>query len=261
MRKKVLLIVLVIALVIVMLVDTVSASSFTATMTASKTAVAESTEFTVTVKVSNIDAGANGINSVSGIFSYDTKVFENITTSSISGLNGWQPNYFPDTGKIVLFKPTYAKNDEDVLQVTLKTKASTAGKSGVITFKSVTASNSETDIPASDISTTITVGNASTGSDEGNSSSSTTPTNTSGQPQTINTSTQPIRPANNTVNNVANNTRSNIVTPSTVNQSTNNVTVSNVQAQTESDNIMRSIFVVLVIAGISYFKYESIKEN
>lgn len=266
MRKKVLLIVLVIALVIVMLIDTVSASSFTATMTASKTAVAESTEFTVTVKVSNIDAGSNGINSVSGIFNYDTKVFENITTSSISGLNGWQPNYFPDTGKIVLFKPTYAKNDEDVLQVTLKTKASTAGKSGVISFKSVTASNSETDIPASDISTTITVGNASTGSDEGNTSSSTTPTNTSGQPQTINTSTQPItRPANNTVNN----TTSNIVTPSTVNQSANNVTISNVQAETESDipytgasdNIMRAIFVVLVIAGISYFKYESIKEN
>lgn len=267
MKRKFLLIVLVITLVTVMLVDTVSASSFIATMTASKTAVSESTEFTVTVKVSNIDAGANGINSVSGIFSYDTKIFETISTSSISGLNGWQPNYFPDIGKIVLFKPTYAKNDEDVLQVTLKTKASTAGKSGVVSFKSVVASNSEADIPASDISTTITVGNVASGSDSGNSSSSTPPANTN-QTQQIRTSTVPItnnNTNNSTVNNNSNST-SNIVTPSTVNQSVN---VSNVNSQTESDipytgasdNIMRAIFVVLVIAGVSYFKYESIKEN
>ena len=101
MKRKALLIVLVITLIVVMLVNTVSASSFVATMTASKTAVAESTEFTVTVKVSNIDAGANGINSVSGVFDYDTKVFETITTSSISGLNGWQPSYYPETKKIV----------------------------------------------------------------------------------------------------------------------------------------------------------------
>ena len=159
MKKKVLLIALVIALVVVVLIDTVMASSFIATMTASKTAVAESTEFTVTVKISNIDAGPNGINSVSGIFSYDNKIFENLTTSSVTGLNGWQSSYYPDTGKIVLFKSTYAKNDEDILQVTLKTKASTAGKSGAVSLKSIVASNSEADINASDISTTITVGN------------------------------------------------------------------------------------------------------
>lgn len=262
MKRKVLLIALVIALVVALLINTVSAASFIATMTASKTTVAESTEFTVTVKVSNIDAGTNGINSISGIFSYDTKIFESITSSSISGLNGWQPSYFPDTGKIVLLKTSFTKNDEDVLQVTLKTKASTSGKSGVVSFKSVTAANSDTDIQASDISTTITVGNASTSQGEGSSSG----TNTQA-PQQINTNV--AKPTTNTApvtnNTVANtNIANNVVTPSVNNAPNNNVVVqreSDIPYTGTSDNIMRAIFVVLVIAGISYFKYESIKEN
>lgn len=261
MKRKILLITLVILLVVALLVNTVNASSFSASMTASKNTVAESTEFTVTVKVSNIDAGVNGINSVSGIFSYDTKVFETITSSSISGLNGWQPNYFPDTGKIILLKTSYAKNDEDVLQVTLKTKASTAGKSGVVSFKSIVASDSTVDIPASDISTTITVGNAPSTQGDGSSSSG----STTQQPQQINTNTQ--KPSTNVPNPVQTNTNRNTrnsVVNSTVNTARNNIdtkTESDIPYTGTSDNIMRAIFVVLVIAGVSYFKYESIKDN
>ena len=42
-----------------------NALSFTASMTPSSTTVPESTEFTVSVKVANLDVGANGINSLS----------------------------------------------------------------------------------------------------------------------------------------------------------------------------------------------------
>ena len=265
MKRKFLLIVLVICLIISLLVNTANAASFIATMTASKTTVAESTEFTVTVKVSNIDAGTNGINSVEGIFSYDNKVFEAVTNSGISGLNEWAPNYFADTGKIVLFKTSYTKNDEDILQITLKTKAGTAGKSGVVSFKNISASNSEAEIPAADISTTITVGNSSS-ANAGNTSSN---QETNSTPQQIAT-TVPVNNTNtntNTTNNAI--VSSNIVTPSTVNKTSDNTNVSDVDSTTESDipytgasdNIMRAIFVVLVIAGISYLKYESIKEN
>ena len=265
MKKKVLLITLVIALVVIVLIDTVMASSFIATITASKTAVAESTEFTVTVKISNIDAGPNGINSVSGIFSYDNKIFENLTTSSVTGLNGWQSSYYPDTGKIVLFKSTYAKNDEDILQVTLKTKASTAGKSGAVSLKSIVASNSEADINASDISTTITVGNTPSPTPNPDPNSNTTPTGNNTTTPITNTNTQPINTITPTNRVTGNNTiTSNIVSPVT-NQSSNS---SSSQSETDSDipytgasdNIMRAIFVVLVIAGISYFKYNSIKD-
>lgn len=253
MRKKILLIALVITLVVALLVNTVSASSFVASITPNKTTVAESAEFTVTIKVTNIDAGTNGINTMSGVFSYDTKVFESIVSSSISGLSGWSPSYFPDTGKIVLLKTAYTKNDEDVLQITLKTKANTAGKTGAVSFKSITAGNSETEMSASDISTTITVGNVPAG-EEGNTSTNTN----SGGPQSINTNTNPIR--NNTVN-------TNTNTNKAIGPAVNNTSNINVEQESDipytgtSDNIMRAIFVVLVIAGISYFKYESIKDN
>ena len=254
MKRKFFIIALVIALVIGLLINTVNASSIVTTMTASKTTVAESNEFTVTIKVSNIDAGTNGINSISGIFSYDTKVFETITSSSLSSLNGWTPNYFPDTGKILLIKTTFTKDDEDVLLITLKTKANTAGKSGVISFKNIEASDSENRIESSDISTTITVGNSGTSQSEGNSSTPQIITSNTGNTSNTNTNT---------------NIASNIVTPSTVNnvQNTdnNNVVVSTTQSDIPytgvSNNIMKAIFVVLVIAGIFYFKYESIKEN
>lgn len=268
MKRDFLLITFVIALVVGLLINTVNAASIIATMTTSKTTVAESSEFLVTIKVSNIDAGTNGINSISGIFSYDTKVFESITGSSLAGSNNWTPNYFPDTGKIILMKPSFTKSDEDVLQITLKTKANTAGKSGVISFKNIEASNSETDIQAADISTTITVGNAGTSQNEGNSSTPQVITPNIGNSTNKNTNTNTNTNTNsNTNTNTNTNTSNNIVTSSTVNkvQNVSNNTVTQTESDIPytgvSDNIMKAIFVVLVIAGVFYFKYESIKEN
>ena len=51
MKRDFLLITFVIAIVIGLLINTVNAASIIATMTASKTTVAESNEFTVTIKV------------------------------------------------------------------------------------------------------------------------------------------------------------------------------------------------------------------
>lgn len=261
MKRKLLLITLIILLVICELTSIVSASSFTATMTASSTTVPESTELTVTIKVSNIDAGDKGINSISGILSYDNAVFETLTTASIDSLNEWVATYSPDSGKFTLYKNTWVKNDEEVAQITLKTKKGTSGKSGEITCTSIEAANSESQISASDISTMITVGTPSSSDGTGNTS---TNTNT---PQQIPTNTSRNNTTNNTNRNtnVANNTNTNRNTnnaqSSYVNTNVNTTSEDDIPYTGTSDNIMRAIFVVLVIAGISYFKYESIKES
>ena len=263
MKKKLLLITLIILLVIIELTSIVSASSFTATMTASNTTVPESTELTVTIKVSNIDAGDKGINSISGILSYDNAVFETLTTASIDSLNEWVATYSPDSGKFTLYKNTWVKNDEEVAQITLKTKKGSTGKTGEITCTSIEAANSESQITASDISTRITVGTPSSSGDTGNTS-----TNTN-SPQQIPTNTSRNNTANNTNRNtnVANNTNTNTnkaannAQSSYVNTNGNTTSEDDIPYTGTSDNIMRAIFVVLVIAGISYFKYESIKEN
>jgi len=98
MKTKFYLVVLVMILILSLLTVNVSALSFTASMTASSSRVTSATEVTVTVKVSNLDVGDNGINLFSAYLSYDTTVFESLTDSSVDGLNGWIAAYAPGTG-------------------------------------------------------------------------------------------------------------------------------------------------------------------
>lgn len=245
MKKKSLIITLIMILIICVLVNSASALSLTATMTPSSTTVPESTEFTVTIKVSNIDAGQNGINSLQGYLKYDTAVFETISATSIEKLNTWTPEYNAETGKIVLYTTTFVKDADEVLQITFKTKSGVNGKSGSIKLSNIIASNSESEISAADISTTITVGTAPVA---GN-------TNTPKNPITINANT-----------NVVN--KPSVISPNvnTKNTNTNVVPVGNTTPEEDipytgaEDVAMRAIFVVLVVAAISYFKYESMKD-
>ena len=61
MKKKFLKITIVVLMLIWTCSTIVNALSFTATITPSSTTVAESTEFTVSIKVSNLDVGQNDI--------------------------------------------------------------------------------------------------------------------------------------------------------------------------------------------------------
>jgi hypothetical protein len=256
MKRKSLVITLLIALIIGILTTSASALSFTATMTPSSTTVPESTEFTIVIKVSNLDVGTNGINSLSGYLKYDTKVFEEISDSSLEGLNGWEPEYNSDNGKLTLVKSKFVKEEQEVFQITFKTKSGVSSQSGAISFSNIVASNSESDISASDISTTITVG---TNSNIINGIS-------------YNNNTQLILPSTvNPTNTNTNNSGVTSITP-TVNGTQNNNTDTNTNTQTNEtsdedmpytgveDVALRAIFVVLVISAISYFKYESMKD-
>ncbi len=257
MKKKSLIIALLTVVVILLLVGEAFAYSFTPTLTPSSTVVPESTEFTVTIKISNIDAGQNGINSVSGHLTFDTKVFDGITESSIDGLNDWKVSYKADSGKITAIKNAFVTSEEEVFQITFRTKASTSGQKGTISFKNILASNSETEISAIDVSTTVSINN----NPQGNVVNNTTPTNIV------------IKPTNNTTN-----TQPTNVQPLPVNTNTNKANVANINTNTNppantntakgeapytgaEDVVVRVIFVVLVIAAISYFKYQSLNDD
>ncbi|MFG6318622.1 MAG: hypothetical protein K1W33_01990 [Clostridia bacterium] len=255
MRKKLAVIMIMLVLVAMSLATTVSASSFTATITPNRTTVDESNEVVVTIRVSNLDVGTTGINTFEGVLSYSTQIFETINADSIEGNNGWQPTYNQDNGKIMLYKQGFLNEDADIVQITFKTKTNVTGKSGDIKLSDIKASNTGEKIEASTISTKITVGKNSEGENMANTSGNKTNTNTN-TPSRINTTT-------NTTRNIANNTNTNRNAQSSYIDSTNNTqnTTGDIPYTGVSDNIMRAIFVVLVIAGISYFKYESIKEK
>ena len=264
--KKVFVKIVVVAIMLILAYQTVvDAFSFTLSMTPSKTNVAESSDFVVTIKVSNLDVGQNGINALSGYLSYDSEIFEPITSSDIEGLNAWSYVFNSENGKITLSKMTFVKSEEAVFQITFKTKSGVSGKTGKISLKTILASNNVDDISANDISTTITVnGSSSTNTVENtttNSISNTANTNnTIYDPQNL----IPIRPANIVSENTAydddtDDSRYNVV----ANLSTYRNTIEqdieeDIPYTGVEDTIIFVIGVIFVLSIIFYVKYKKL---
>lgn len=250
-----------IAIILIMLVLTyttvVNALSFTATMQTDHTTIAESTEFLVTVKVSNLDVGPNGINTLSGYFKYDKNIFETINESSIEGINGWGATYASDTGKLTLTKQTFVKTEESVFNVTLKTKTGVSGKEGLIQFINIMASNSEGDISATDISTTIVVG--TTGGNTANTSNPPASSNAIPiQPTNRTNNTSNIGNTSHNTSNVANNTSRPI--DSYVNGTTNAID-DDIPYTGVEDHLVFLIVGIVLLAIIFYIKIERLNKE
>jgi len=226
------------------------ALSFTTTITTDTTTVPESKEFTVKVKVSNLDVGGNGINQFKGYLEYDQSLFETITEASIEGLNGWTATYLADTKQVQLFNTTFVNTDSDVFQITFKTKTNIMGKEGKIELKKIVATNSEAEINATDISTKITIGSVQ-------------------EPNINTTNTAPQNPinivpntnTNQTNTNTTNQTNTNIVnTIPQVNSVGNNVIEEEIPHTGVEDTIVQVLFVVAIITIISYIRYYRLRD-
>lgn len=269
MKKKILSMLIVISLMFLILATSAFALSFTATMKASSSTVPESTEFTITVKVSNLDVGSNGINSLSGYLKYDSEVFETISESSIEGLNSWDVTFDESTQNIRLTKNTFVTSAQEVFQITFKTKTGVSGKTGSISYSNVVASNSESDISATDISTQITIGTASEGTENttGNItviSANTANTNVSSNNTTTNTNTivSSVNTINTTTNNTSNNTITNTNTVSGyVNTMTNTTAEEDMPDTGVDDTVLGLIFIVIAVAIIFYVKIEKLNKD
>lgn len=247
MKKKFLKVTIVTVLLVLVYTTVVNALSFTATMSASSPNVDPSAEVTIQVKVSNLNVGDNGINQLTGTLSYDGDVFEEINDSSIEGMNTWSHSYNAETKAIKLTKTTFVKTEETVFQVTFKTKADVEpGTVGKINFTEITASNSETTIPASDISTSITVGGevaneADTNAENSNPLVLIADTNTN----------------TNTEENVA--PKVNMVTPSFVNEE--NTTESDVPYTGVEDTLIYIVGALIILSIVFYIKFEKVNSK
>ena len=271
MKSNVLKISIIAIMLVLVYTTVVSAFSFTPSMTTSRTTVAESTEFTIEVKVSNLDVGDNGINTMSGVLEYDDGIFEKISTSSIDGLNSWNPTYNAETGKITLTKLEFVKQEEKVFQVTFKTKAGVSGKSGEIKLVDIMAANNSSEINAQDISLTITVGTDSSNyGNTTNTNSTQTPGVTTGNtaennpagptvtvtPGTTNTNTNTNKANTNT--NKATNTNS---LSSYVNGYNQNAAGEDIPYTGVEDTIMYLMIAVMLVAIVSYVKFERVNKE
>ena len=272
MKKKILKIVIVMLLLVLVYATIVDALSFSVTMNATGgNTVQESTEFIVRVKITNIDLNnENGINQLSGCLNYDTSIFEPITATSIEGMNTWKVTYDPDdNGKISLTKVNFVEFEEEVFQITFKTKAGTTGKSGNIQFTKIVASNSVSETSASDTSITIQVGDPNSGNTNANANTNSNANRSGGatiQPRSNNSANTNTNTNINT--NTNNNTNTNTNTnsnasnriPSYVNQPDNSHTEGIPYTGVE-DTVMYIIGAIIIAAIVFYIKFEKINKD
>jgi len=256
MKRKFVILLLIMILIISVLAVDASALSFTTAMTASSTRVEASTEFTITVKLSNLDVGDSGVNTFSAYISYDQDVFETLNDSNIDGLSGWAPAYAPGTGKVALQKRQFTKTDEEIMQITLKTKAGLAeGTQGEVKLTNIIAATSTDEISASPVSTTITVGKPSSGGTVVPPTNTSSPANTSIQIQPGNT-TSPINTS------IPNNSSTNVPEPvnnSVVDQPAN-ITDDMPYTGSEGSALSKIIIGVIFIALATYIKIEKMND-
>lgn len=159
-RNSVILLVAVLLLIVFM--PSIFAASYKATLNPSTQNTVVGNEVTFNVNVSEIDAGENGINVLSGFIEYDKNYFESI---KIEGLNSWSVEFSEENGKILATKGSFVKESEDVAKIILKVSSNATGSS-TITLKDIKASNSEEEISTDSTTATVTIGTTEQGGQE-----------------------------------------------------------------------------------------------
>lgn len=78
----------------------VEEGTFKASATASATKLKPEEVVTITVAVSDINMGEDGINALEGFIEYDKNIFEEIKSSSLQSLNNWTTTYNDESGNL-----------------------------------------------------------------------------------------------------------------------------------------------------------------
>ena len=130
MKAKAIKILTILMIAIAMIGASVYAArnSFKASVVASTTTLKPGEEVTITVKVSEINMGENGINTLEGKIKYDTNVFESVKSSDVQSFNNWSTTYNDETsslnGKFLAVNLSAGtKDDTQILSVKFKVKA------------------------------------------------------------------------------------------------------------------------------------------
>ena len=93
MKKIVSILIVILIIGFIILHNEVKADSFRFEAVADVDEIERGNTVTISFSVNDIDVGDLGINVIEGNILYDSEVFEEITSKSIKGLNGWQISY------------------------------------------------------------------------------------------------------------------------------------------------------------------------
>ena len=142
---------IIITMALVTVSNGASTSTFKASLTASTATLKPGEEVTVTVSVSDINMGTNGINTLEGKIKYDTNIFEEVKSSSRQSLNNWTTTYNDESstlnGKFLAVNLSNGvKENTQIFSVKFKVKSDISETTETqIDFENIT-SNDGTDL-------------------------------------------------------------------------------------------------------------------
>lgn len=178
---------MIVAIIAIMLIISTTVNASTGDSVAmsltSNSKLKEGDTVTVNVNLTSINAG-NGIDTITAALSYDTNVFETLSSSSFTASNDWTPSYASSTNMLTILKNSKVKSPEAVLTITLKVKSTISVDSTTIKLEDIVVSGGrEVDGGTGDIS----VNNASVTLSKAKDATSATeqPTNTSTKENTV----------------------------------------------------------------------------
>ena len=144
-------------LLIVLLFSTsyVFASSFNFGANASATSLKPGDTISITLSVSDIDAGELGINVVEAFLEYDKNVFEEVAPNDFAGLNNWSITYNNESGEnsgkfVAVIVQDGVTENQDIGTVTLKVKQGIADQNTAITIKEIKSNDGTAEMSTAD---------------------------------------------------------------------------------------------------------------
>lgn len=136
-----------VAIIITIISLAVTVNAFSVSMKLDSSSKLKAGEIvTVTLKISNIDAG-DGIDAIVGTLNYDKDVFEEVTEDNFEGINKWNVNiYDMDSQIFTITRSSKVNMVSDVIKISLKVKDTISKDSATITLDEITASGGAVDV-------------------------------------------------------------------------------------------------------------------
>lgn len=144
---KIVIITIILIMTLGITVKADTTDSFNANLTVTNTTIKSGEYITLTLEVSDINMGENGINALEGTIKYDTTIFEEIKNADIQSYNNWTTTYNDQNsnlnGKFLTINLSAGiKEDCKILSVKLKAKqAIKETKETIITIEDISSNN------------------------------------------------------------------------------------------------------------------------
>ncbi len=148
MKRTKLYIIMLIAILIIGIAGKVNAESVKYSVTANSQTLKEGEEVVITLKLSDIVAGEDGVYTFGGKLVYDKEIFEEIQVKNFQGKNNWSIAYNNEKtdkeGTFLATRMTGLKEDQEIATLTLKTKTNIKSTKTEIKFIEVSTVGEDT---------------------------------------------------------------------------------------------------------------------